>query len=203
MLDCPDKPDGKHRRIETNPSRYLLYMDVLGGMFEKHTEPCYPDYYARYTKQLADAAQRSRHHGYMYDMLSKLCAVLEVKSRVGVDAQVAYKTGNRAALEQIANRTLPELVERLDVFNLTVENRWMIEYKASGYDVLDNRLGGVRNRIITAMRRINQYLSGEIDRIEELEDTRLAFNGLPDEELEKDRVMCWGITRHLFTPNVY
>lgn len=202
LLDCPDMPDGKYRRIETNPSRYLLYMDVMGGMFEKHTEDCYKAYYAKYAQELADAAKRSPNHSYMYDMLSKLCAVLELKSCVSADAYAAYQTGDKQTLNTIANDILPQVLERLEAFRCAVETRWMAEYKCSGYDVLDFRLGGVAARVKSAIRRLNRYLSGELDRLEELEERRLSFNGLSDEELEKERVMCWGITRHHYSPNV-
>lgn len=202
LLDCPDMPDGKYRRIDTNPSRYLLYMDVLGGVFEKHTEECYKQYYHRYASELAEAGKRSPNHGYMFDMLSKLCSLLELKSRVGADAYEAYHAGDRQTLRQIAEEILPEILNRMEAFRASVEYRWVTEYKYSGYDVLDHRLGGVSARMRSAIRRMNRYLSGDLDKLEELEEKRLSFNGLSEEELEKERVMCWGITRHHFSPNV-
>lgn len=202
LMDCPDMPDGKYWRIETNPSRYLLYMDVLGGVFEKHTEECYKAYYKKYAIDLAEAAKRSPNHSYMYDMLSKLCSVLELKSCVGADAYRAYQSGDRQTLQTIANEILPQILERLELFRDAVEVRWMREYNSSGYDVLDIRLGGVSARVKTAIRRLNRYLIGELDRLDELEEERLSFNGLSDEELEEKRTMCWGITKQHFTPNV-
>ncbi len=201
MLDDPDMPNGVYHRIETNPSRYLLYMDVFGGVFEKHTEPCYRDYYEVYAKNLREAAQRSPNHGYMYEMLSSLCSLLAIKSTVGVQAQSAYKSGDREALQEIADVILPELLLRLDTFHRAVEKRWMIEYKMPGYDVLDTRLGGLAARTRTAISRVKAYLAGEIAVIEELEEERLSFTGISDEELEKERVMCWGITKQLFSAN--
>lgn len=202
LLDNPDKPDGKYRRIETNPSRYLLYMDVLGGVFERHTEPCYKDYYTQYARELAEAATRSRDNGYIYDLLSKLCDLLAVKSCVGVDAQKAYLEKDMNELRHIAEVRLPDIAEKLECFRLAVQKRWETEYKYSGFDVLDHRLGGVAQRIKTAIYRIHRFLDGDIDVLEELEGKRLPFNSLSDEELEKDRVMCWGITKHHFSPNV-
>lgn len=202
LLDNPDKPDGKYRRIETNPSRYLLYMDVLGGVFERHTEPCYRDYYTQYARELAEAATRSRDNGYIYDLLSKLCDLLAVKSCVGVEAQKAYLGSDMKSLRNIADVRLPEIAEKLEQFRLAVQKRWEIEYKYSGFDVLDHRLGGVAQRIKTAICRIHRFLDGDLDSLEELEGKRLPFNSLSDEELEKERVMCWGITKHHFSPNV-
>lgn len=202
LMDCPDMPDGKYRRIETNPSRYLLHMDVFGGVFERHTEDCYKAYYAKYARDLAEAANRSKNHEYMYEMLSKLCSLLELKSCVGKDAYEAYHAGDMQKLGIIAREILPEILVRMEAFRSSVEKRWITEYKYSGYDVLDFRLGGVTARIKSAIRRLNAYLEGELSSMEELADPRLSFTGISDEELEKERVMCWGITSQHFSPNV-
>ena len=184
LMDKPDMPDGKFRRIITDPCTYLLYSDVLDGVFELHSEPCYRENYARYAAQLVEAAQRSQNHGYMYDMLAKLCAVLELKSCVGADAYAAYQAGDKAALQTIATEVLPELLERMEAFRETVEVRWLAEYKLSGYEVQDLRLGGVSARVKTAIRRLNGYLNGELERLEELEEERLPFHCVSREELE-------------------
>lgn len=202
LMDLPDQPDGKYFRIETNPSRYLLYSDVLGSVFEKHTEECYKTNYAIYAAQLTEASKRSADNGYMYEMLASLCDLLAVKSCISLDAYQAYQSKDLEALKTIADETLPEALVRLEKFRASVEKRWMTEYKASGYDVLDFRLGGVRARMETAVARIHAYLNGELDCLEELEYERLSFNGLTDQELMEKRTMCWGITGQLYTPNV-
>ena len=117
----------------------------------------------------------------MYDTLAKLCRVLEIKSRVGVNAQVAYKSGDKAALKQIADETLPELLNRMIAFHESTYTQWVAECKANGYEVLDLRLGGLESRIRTSIRRINLYLDGQIDRIEELDEARLIIDCRPDD----------------------
>lgn len=201
MLDDADMPDGKFHRVITDPCTYLLYSDALGSLFEKHSEECYKHNYAVYAHKLQQAALRSPRHGYMYELMSRLCDVLAVKSCVSADAYRAYQAGDKAALQTIARETLPEVLVRLEAFRCAVERRWLAEYKLSGYDVLDFRLGGVAARVKSAIRRIEAYLAGELDWLEELEEQRLSFNGLSDEQLEQDRVMCWNIRRHQYTVN--
>lgn len=98
-------------------------------------------------------------------------------------------------------QTLPEIAERLETFRAAVEVRWLTEYKVSGYDVLDFRIGGISARIQNAIRRISAYLNGEISKIEELEGERLSFNCLTEEELQKDPVLCWNIRAHQYSAN--
>ena len=49
--------------------------------------------------------------------------------------------------------------------------------KPFGYDRCDIRFGSLHARTKTAYKRVNDYLSGKIDRIEELEVERLSYNG--------------------------
>ena len=201
LMDMPDRPDGVYRRVSTNPSCYFLYSDVLGSLFEKHSREEYKKHYADYAKALFQAADRSPNHGNMYRMLAELCDLLTVKSCVSADAYHAYKTGNKDALQMIAEQTLPLVIDHLDRFRDAVEECWMAEKKRSGFDVLDIRLGGVRARAKSAIRQIQDYLVGDLDQIEELEEERLAYNNKTDEELEQNPIMAWGIRKHLFTPN--
>ncbi len=201
MMDDPDMPDGRFHRVITNPCTYLLYSDALGSVFEKHTEDCYKTYYAKYAQNLKEAAKRSENHSYMYDLLATLCDVLELKSCVSADAYAAYHAGDKEALQKIAGETMPEILSRLETFRQAVEARWLAEYKVSGYDVLDFRIGGVSARVKSAIRRIHAYLNGEMDKIQELEEPRLAFNCLTEEQLQQDRVMCWNIRAHQYSAN--
>ena len=201
LMDMPDRPDGQFRQVSTNPSCYLLYSDVLGSVFEKHCQPCYRENYASYAKKLWDAGKRSPNLGYAYDMLAELCHLLELKSCISAEAYSAYQAGDVEALRVMAEKTLPQILDRLEAFRNAVEIRWMKENKRSGYDVLDLRLGGVHNRVKSAIRQLRAYLAGRIDKIEELEDPRLPFSNKTEEAVAQDPVMCWGIRKHHFTPN--
>ena len=50
---------------------------------------------------------------------------------------------------------------------------WMKENKPFGYEIVDIRLGGLKNRLIYAKNKIFKYIEGEITKIEELEETQL------------------------------
>ena len=173
-----------------NPSKYLLYMDILGGLAERHTDEGYPERYEAGAKLLFDAAKRSPSYGYMYEHIANLCMVLAIKSRVGVDAQIAYKAGDREALKHIADVVLPELLKRFDAFHQTMYLQWMTECKANGYEVLDLRIGGLESRTRTAIKRLHLYLDGTIDKLEELDEKRLTMDCRPNDEIGKHEVMC-------------
>jgi hypothetical protein len=82
-----------------------------------------------------------------------------------------------------------------------LELRWVKEFKRSGYEVMDLRLGGVSARVNCAIRQIKAYLGGDIDTIEEMDEKRLPFCNKTEAEVEKDPVMCWGFRKEHFTAN--
>ena len=191
LLDMANSVDENHWICSAgNPSKYLLYMDILGGLAERHTTSKYPEKYHIAAQKIAEAGKRSASCGYMYDTLAKLCSVLEIKSRVGVETQMAYKADDRESLKEIADVMLPELLVRMEAFHDCVYTQWVTECKANGYDVLDLRIGGLESRIKTAIRRIHLYLAGEIDRLEELDEKRLTIDCRPNDEIGENEIYC-------------
>ena len=53
---------------------------------------------------------------------------------------------------------------------------WLKENKAFGLEVMDHRFGGVITRLERAANRLEDYLSGRIEQIEELEIQKLPYN---------------------------
>ena len=191
LLDKANNVDVNHWTCSGgNPSKYLLYMDILGGIAERHSDEGYPERYEEGAKLLYEAAGRSPSCGYMYEHLANLCKVLAIKSRVGVNAQIAYKAGDKETLRKIADEVLPELLRRFDAFHNTMYQQWTTECKANGYEVLDLRIGGLESRTKTAIRRIHLYLDGQIDKLEELDEKRLTMDCRPNDEIGKYETMC-------------
>lgn len=191
LTDLTNTVDRNHWLCSSgNPSKYLLYMDILGGLAEKHTYPDYPERYEKAAMLLEEAGQRSPSLGYMFDLLAKLSKVLAIKSRVGIDAQVAYKSGNMEELSRIADQVLPDLCAKMEAFHQAMYVQWVTECKANGYEVLDLRIGGLESRIRTSIMRIKMYVAGKIDRLEELDEERLSMDCRSDESVASSEVMC-------------
>ena len=75
-------------------------------------------------------------------------------------------------------------IKELEQFEKSFFIRWHKDNSVFGYDVIDGRLGFLKNRLNTAIKLLEQYLNGEIDKIEELEQELLPFStSLKDEEI--------------------
>ena len=203
LMDLANNVDDTHWTCSgSNPAKYLLYMDILGGIAERHTMPDYPEKYEKNAKILEDAAKRSKNLSYMYENLANVCSVLAIKSRVGVDAQAAYLSGDKEKLREIAETVLPELIRRMEKLHRSTFTQWMKECKINGYEVLDLRIGGLESRARTAAERIQMYLDGRLERLEELEEKRLTMDCRPNDEIGSNESLCSPYFSTVFSPCV-
>lgn len=174
----PDNPaPGRRMGNQVNPQKYLLYQDVLYGLFDKHIQPeAYAEHYRGSAEVLEQASKHNPAWKTVFDTQAALCRVLELKSVAGIAIRKAYQAGDRAVLTQYANEVLPELRIRAEQFVSAYKKQWSKENKIFGLDVFDLRMGGLLQRIDTAKSRIDQFLSGEAAHLEELEQELLYFN---------------------------
>jgi hypothetical protein len=158
------------------PSKYLLYQDVLMGLFDKHIdELTYPKHYEKGYKTLAKISEKKEEYSYIFDTLAKLAHILSIKCDLGIRLKRAYDRKDREALMIIADQCI-ELLGRMEAFHEALRYQWHLESKPFGFDVLDIRIGGLKERIRSANVRIKEYLNGSINQIDELEQERLELN---------------------------
>ncbi|CMV49178.1 glycosyl hydrolase family 20 (GH20) protein [Streptococcus pneumoniae] len=87
----------------------------------------------------------------------------------------AYQADDKESLQQIARQELPELRSQIEDFHALFSHQWLKENKVFGLDTVDIRMGGLLQRIKRAESRIEVYLAGQLDRIDELEVEILPF----------------------------
>ncbi|MDO5417873.1 MAG: beta-N-acetylhexosaminidase [Lachnospiraceae bacterium] len=191
--DLPNLLPGIRNDGWNNPSKYLLYQDVMCPLFDRHTKEAYVEAYRKAAERLREAAEGSKNFGYLFDTLAALCSVLEKKSRLGVHIQEAYLEQDKKRLEELAKETIPETLHLAEVFHETAAKQWQRENKIFGWEVIDIRLGAVEARLRSAASRIQAYCAGELNRLEELEEPRLFYDGRTDEDREDLSVApeCW------------
>lgn len=182
LLDLPNQLEGNEKpgRCGVNPSKYLFYQDILLGLFDKHViEDEYSRQYAQFSGLLKEAADRNPGYRNLFMIQAHLCDVLELKCDMGLKLKKAYENKDHAALKSLTE-TLDELLDRVSVFYENIRSQWMEDNKPFGFEVLSIRFGGLKQRIIEAKRRVEDYLEGRVEKIEELEADRLFFDGRKD-----------------------
>ncbi|OAB32062.1 glycoside hydrolase [Paenibacillus macquariensis subsp. defensor] len=184
MDEIPGVDEGNHWMA--NPSKFLLWQDLMMGLFDGHidedNEKVIPRYYA-------DLAQKWRSYkeampapfDSLFETYEKLAGVLAMKATLGIRIKRSYDERQMDQLTNIVNTELPELYRHVEALRVAHRRMWMITYKAFGWEVLDIRYGGLMARIQSTGDRIMDYVGGQVEELEELEVQRLIFdqNGVP------------------------
>ncbi|MHB1483459.1 MAG: family 20 glycosylhydrolase [Saccharofermentanales bacterium] len=188
QLDIPnlvpgnEAPGGRY----INPSKNLFYQDILTGLYDKHVKIGeYNSHYRLSKENLGKLAEQNPQWSYIFENLANFCNVLEIKSDLGVRLKDAYDRKDKTELRKIMDSDLAELHDRIEIFYGFFYKQWKTENKIFGFEVQDMRIGGLLRRVETTVVRINEYLSGEIDKIDELEQERLYFDCRTSEDLPR------------------
>lgn len=173
----------------SHPSKFLLWQDVLIGLYDENIRGhSLGLHYEALAKKLKHAQATNPSWALLFDFYRQLADVLTVKAEYGLELKDAYDRHDRKAVEKLSNKLNP-LREKVDELRKSHRTLWFTLNKAFGWEILDIRYGGVITRIETVKHRINQWLTGEVDRLEELDAERLHFEGpypMPDDSLGRN-----------------
>ncbi len=172
LIDSPNLLSDAFRnaRVNFGPKQFL-YNDPLLGLMDPHVK----DYYTQEFADFADKLAKVPNGQFSYLLLTteKLCRVLSLKTTFSVDLRRAYANADRDTLRSIANERIPAIVDALAEYHEAVRDEWCRDNKLPGLEVIESRLGGMRQRMLTTQLIINRYLDGIIDRIDALEEQPL------------------------------
>jgi len=149
----------------------LFYADILYDMSVRY-DSCdeiienYKTSAAKMAELYEEGDKNKEDYRYAY-LLYKICGK---KTEFVKNLRKAYKEGNKAYLERVANMELPQLKAWYEEFVTIHQKQWLDTYKPFGYEVLSFRFGGVMARVDYAKSTLDDYLNGDIDKIEELEE---------------------------------
>ena len=171
----PDNP--VPGRCGVNPTRALLYQDLLGGLFDAHADPAQPPYLRECARRMEEARDRApRRWQYLFETQRLLDLLLADKCTLGLDIRDAYARRDRDALLRCRERALA-LLPGIEALLRAVEDQWLRENKIFGLDVLQLQMGGLKERINFAARRLQAFAQGELPALPELEESPLPFYG--------------------------
>lgn len=181
-------------------AKYMFWQDVFCGRFDAHVPAGAGKHFAACRDMLREARKKGEgKFGYIFDTLEGYCNVLELKAEAGIELKKAYDAKDTATLSAYRDRILPELLKRTEEFYETYLRQWQAENRTCGWDTQDIRFGGLFARLKTCIRQLNDYLTGKIPVLEELECDRLpmsepdAGHGILEREEEWRNIVSPGI----------
>lgn len=169
-LDLPDTVFEKPQKgYIANYSKIFFYNDVLLGIFNSVAKKEYAALYRSALKKISAARLRAGDYAYLFDTARAFLEVIAEKYDVGTDIRSAYAANDRERLAALCKR-LDKIVKKLRAFYKAYSAQWYKENKANGMEVQDARIFGLIGRIGACRARIESYLAGETQSLEELSD---------------------------------
>ena len=167
LLDAPNQLEPQNTTL--HPAKYLLYADCFMSIFQNTEKAEYAKTYAALSRKLKNAAKRAGTYDYLFETLSKLCAVLSIKSTICTRTREAYASGDLQQLDSII-RDYRKMIKHTEVFYHAFRQQWYQINKPHGFDVQDIRIGGLLQRMRSCLDRLVEYRNGAIESIPELEE---------------------------------
>jgi hypothetical protein len=165
---------------DTRITQYLkqfIWQDVLFGLADEYLKNVpMSEYYNKVTSDLKEFAKDIGKWSEFYEYTVQLGVVATQKCSIAENLQVAYKNNDTKYLTSCANELFPQLKLEIEKLHEIHKKQWFSTYKAFGWEVLDLRYGGLILRIQSSINRINDFLTGKVDNIEELEVEKIVFN---------------------------
>ena len=156
-----------------NPDKYMLFNDCLVGLYDSTVRDSDAESYAKCAQKLKKI-ENNPDYGYIFKTMRTLCEVLSVKFDIGVRARKAYENKDKKALSEIVS-DLERLLGLIEIFYRAFRAQWMCENKPNGFDVQDLRIGGLYFRVRHCLEKIQAFVDGKIDTIEEFDERVLDF----------------------------
>lgn len=174
--NCFDDDRPLDSYLDITQGKRLLYQDIMLGFLDEYLSR-YPlsDHYkdcALYMQAFANKNSKWHNHYYFAYVLFE---IMYIKCRIGEGLKKAYESHNIKFLEDCANNYLPALSSKAREFHELYRKQWFDMKKAQGWEFLEMRLAHLYTRADSSAIRLKDYLSGNIDRLEELEEKRLKF----------------------------
>ena len=195
LLDLPNVVPGKKVDFWADAVPYtMFYQDLFMGYFDKDYENTVTHLpLEQYSKKTHAVKDKMGEFSYLFDLNEKLFDFMSVKTELGIKTRKAYKANDKSRVRELL-ADYDESVARLREYIKVRRTAWLREYKGFGMEIVDTRLGGLERRIISCKERLVSWLSGEIDRIEELEAELLpvereAFYDLYQNVLSRGRLI--------------
>ncbi len=177
LLDIPNEsvgPKFNGSGWPENPSKTLLYQDVFQGIYDGDMQSRKPIDYTSHVQKLYSLVPKMGEYAYIPQMLADLCSVLECKADLGLKTRKAYRDKNKKELSALIS-LYTQAIERLDILHESFYALWHKENKPFGWEVHDLRLGGLQRRLKTCIKKIEAYLLGEENALEELDSALLPW----------------------------
>lgn len=175
-LDYPNIIELPYKVHNSNCCKYYLYNDYFFGIMDPCVKENCVKIYQNYTIRLRMCANKYPEWSEIFTSMADLCSALAVKSTLGLRTRELYKNKDKQGLKELIN-DYKLAYKRIEKFYNSLRTVWYKYNKPNGFEVQDVRLGGLLLRTKSCITQIKAYADGKIDKILELEEECLPYQG--------------------------
>jgi hypothetical protein len=161
-----DRHDGS--KGPDNMSKWLLWQDPLLSITDPNIDTDLRSYYTDIAEKLENAMKQPGLNQRLA-FPAAIARALALKVNLRRDLHNAYVAGDKAALRTLLNTDVADTCTAIDKLWRIHRDVWMNTYTPFGWEVIEIRYGGIRTRLTTMKERLEDYLSGKLESIPELE----------------------------------
>jgi hypothetical protein len=191
-LDKPNYVGGNDYAL-LNMAKAMFYTDPFLGYFDTTVQDGVAEEYRQAAVRFFEMCKGQ--FSYLYAYMGALCDFLSVKYDLGWRTYCAYKKADKTELKKVIS-CYGLAIEKLDVFFGAFRTVWFTENKPHGFEVQEQRIGGLRFRLLCAKNRLQEYVDGKAKTIPELEEPRLDYYGNGERDYGKKAPWSyqWNVT---------
>jgi hypothetical protein len=156
-----------------NPSKYLLYEDLLLGDVRMKLHKNYKKSYEDIKDILEPLTTIDSPYAYIFNTLYDLSCVLSIKSTLSIKLYELYHKNDKKELLRLAHNDLTETIDLIKQFYFDFKFQWLSENKPYGFEVQSYRFGGLIQRLEDVKVKVLDYAKAHISSIEELDHRML------------------------------
>ena len=154
----------------------FMWQDVLCGKYDYMLlKEKMSGHYERMTAYYETLCNKDDEWFELYDRCRCIFDYLSTKTYIAENLYNAYHRGDKDFLARCENELFPTLLEKTDELHEAFRKMWFDTRKAFGWSQLDERFGGMKARITSAIKTLSMYRQNQTDKIEELEEPRLPL----------------------------
>lgn len=170
-------PTGSFSR--TNPTvsvKQIVYNDIICGIadYELLNEEIFETYKKLY-KEYNEIAKKEGMFKEHFEYVATICKICYEKTDITINLHNEYN--NKSYLKDVMINKLTQLIKDYSTLKEIHYSLWHKSYRPFGFEIVDGRYGASIERIKTAMKRINDYINGDVDSLPELIEKRLPYTG--------------------------
>ncbi|MBO7170945.1 MAG: hypothetical protein J6W28_07200 [Clostridia bacterium] len=154
--------------------KYMLFSDPFLGFQDVLACPEAKGNYASYAPRLQALADKGGRYAYLYRNLANFCRVMEVKYDLGVRTREAYKKKDMAELNALVG-DYRFVADGVEAYAASMRAIWFEENRPHGFEVHEQRFGGLAYRLRSLADRLETYLRGEVADLPELDEELLPY----------------------------